>query len=283
MKYLLIAGIVFSLLTGNFAFGYSISEFVDKYQYSLSEGQWVQVLVTVKGEPESQDPIKRAKEIRYLQSGVLKFIHIAGAKNVKSDTWNNEFTAQLTSSLVAVIENRSDVLSVKEIGKVQVKKVTSEYSQDLDKCTNEEFPVDWSGCNLYGKIITHVDLRYANLTNANLYGTTLSGKDLTGIDFSNAFLKKADLDGVNLTNANLSDVNLIDTKIRNADLTNANMFHATLWRTDFTNSDLTNADLRNSVLAHAVLADVNLDGANLEGAGTWSTNLNHCYNHPICG
>ncbi len=25
-----------------------------------------------------------------------------------------------------------------------------------------------------------------------------------------------------------------------------------------------------------------IKGANLEGAGTWETNLNHCYNHPIC-
>ena len=45
---------------------------------------------------------------------------------------------------------------------------------------------------------------------------------------------------------------------------------------------LTNSDLSNSTLTRAILAFTNLQGANLEGAGTRTTNLNHCYNHPIC-
>ncbi len=94
------------------AFGYPASKFVSDYGDELSKGQKIKVLVKVKGEPESEDPRKRAKEIRHLQSAVLKFCIFAGATNVKSDTWNNEFTAIITTSLAQVLEKRSDVISV---------------------------------------------------------------------------------------------------------------------------------------------------------------------------
>jgi len=94
MKYLSIFAILFGfLLVSSPAFGYTASKFVADYGYELSDGQKIKVLVKVKGEPESEDPVKRAKEIRFLQSAVLKFCNFAGATNVKSDTWNNEFTA----------------------------------------------------------------------------------------------------------------------------------------------------------------------------------------------
>jgi hypothetical protein len=116
MKYLLIFAILFGfLLISNPAFGYTASKFVSDYGENLSEGQKIKVLVMVKGEPESENPAKRAKEIRYLQSAVLKFCNFAGATNVKSDSWNNEFTAIVTKSLAKVLDERSDVISVKVI------------------------------------------------------------------------------------------------------------------------------------------------------------------------
>ncbi len=102
-------------LVFNPVFGYTASKFVSDYGYELSEGQKIKVLVKVKGEPESEDPVKRAKEIRFLQSAVLKFCNFAGATNVKSDTWNNEFTAIVTTSLAQVLEQRSDVISVQVV------------------------------------------------------------------------------------------------------------------------------------------------------------------------
>ncbi len=112
MKSLIALLAVIFLLTSNISYALTASEFVSKYKDELAAGEKVEVLVKVKGEPESLDPLKRAKEIRYLQSGVLKFIIFAGAINVKSDNWNNEFTAQVTTSLAKAIEERGDVLSV---------------------------------------------------------------------------------------------------------------------------------------------------------------------------
>ncbi len=116
MLYLSIFAILFGLLLiSSPAFGYTASKFVSDYGEDLSIGQKIKVLVKVKGEPESENPAKRAKEIRYLQSAVLKFCNFAGATNVKSDSWNNEFTAMVTKSLAKVLDERSDVISVKVI------------------------------------------------------------------------------------------------------------------------------------------------------------------------
>ena len=58
------------------------------------------------------------------------------------------------------------------------------------------FPINWAGCDLYGRVMSNVDLRMANLQGANLFGVTLSGQDLTGaFDFSGASLKKGNFDG----------------------------------------------------------------------------------------
>ena len=116
MKYLSIFAILFGfLLIFSPAFGYTASKFVSDYGEDLSKGQKIKVLVNVRGEPESENPTKRAKEIRQLQSAVLKFCNFAGATNVKSDTWNNEFTAMVTTSLAQILEERRDVTSVKVI------------------------------------------------------------------------------------------------------------------------------------------------------------------------
>ena len=112
----------------NPAFGYTASKFSADYGNDLSQGQKITVLVKVLGEPESENSQKRAKEIRHLQSAVLKFCSFAGATNVRSDTWNNEFTATVTTSLAKVLEKRSDVISVTILEDIQ--KITKE---NLDK------------------------------------------------------------------------------------------------------------------------------------------------------
>ncbi len=283
MKYLSILAILFSfLLIISPAFGYAASKFVSDYGDDLSKGQEIKVLVKVKGEPESEDPAKRAKEIRFLQSAVLKFCNFAGATNVKSDTWNNEFSAEISTSLFEVLEKRDDLVSIKIISHLGNLNDEIKNTTENDRCVIQETPIDWSDCDLYGRVLTDVDLRNANLSRANLLGADLEGRDLTGVDLSYAFLKLANLDGANLTNANLSNAYLINTDVRNADLSNAILTNAKLYRSDFTSTNLTNADLRNSILSYANLSFVNLKGANLEGSGTWNTNLNHCYNHPLC-
>ena len=171
------------------------------------------------------------------------------------------------------------------LNKIQHTEMIQNIKSDIpagDKCTTITFPINWSGCNLYGKVLTNVDLRYANLRNANLFGTTLSNKDLTHADFTSATLSKGNLDGAILYGAIFKNAHLLDTKVRGADLTKTDFRFAKLYRADFTGSTFTNADLSNSGLTRAILSFTNLQGTNLEGAGTWETNLNHCINHPIC-
>jgi len=128
----------------NFASGFTVSEFVYKYQDQFSVGQEIDVLVKVKGGSSTEDPAKRAREIRYIQSGVLKFVHFAGAKNVKSDTWYNEFTGTMTTSLAEHIATRSDVISVTILG-------TNEQIGPKP-CSKIEPDADLFVCDLYGKI-----------------------------------------------------------------------------------------------------------------------------------
>jgi len=66
----------------------------------------------MKEDPQSEDPLQRAREIRQLQGGIIKFSIRAGATNVKSDTWNNEFTADVTTSLAQHLAQRGDVVSI---------------------------------------------------------------------------------------------------------------------------------------------------------------------------
>jgi len=327
MLYLSIFAILFGfLLISSPAFGYTASKFVSDYGEDLSIGQKIKVLVKVKGEPEIENPAKRAKEIRYLQSAVLKFCNFAGATNVKSDSWNNEFTAIVTKSLAKVLDERSDVISVQVIkapiqlpqklqelfdenyiaklpfwfqktinwynqekiseaeliNAIKYLEAKSSFVENTDKCYGQKFPIDWSGCNLYGKVLPDIDYRYANLSNANLKGAIFSGKDLSNADLSGAFLKYAEIDNANLTNADLSNVTIIRGWVRGSDLSNANLSGAYLWNTDFTNSNLTNTNFQDATLTYAILAGTDLKYANLDGAGTWATNLNDCYNHPIC-
>ena len=158
----------------------------------------------------------------------------------------------------------------------------SETYLDDDRCASVTFPINWSGCDLYGKYLANIDLKMANLSGANLFGATLINKDLTGVNFSGASLKKANLEGAILTGADFTFASLVDAKMQNADITFANFQSSKAHRTDFTGSNLTNVNFQDATLSYAILAGTDLKNANLEGAGTWSTNLNDCKNHPAC-
>ncbi len=113
MRLLPILCIGFSfLLTSNLAFGLPASEFAARYQDTLSKGEIITIHVKVKGDPQNDDPLQRAREIRQLQGGIIKFSIRAGATNVKSDIWNNEFTADVTTSLAQHLAQRGDVASI---------------------------------------------------------------------------------------------------------------------------------------------------------------------------
>ena len=108
---------------------FTAATFAQKYKEVLSAtGNRVSVVITIAGDSESTDPAKRAKEIRYLQSSVLKFLSFSNAVNVVSDQQKNEITAQMHTVWIPILEKRSDVISVTILEDVQ--KTTKE---DIDK------------------------------------------------------------------------------------------------------------------------------------------------------
>jgi uncharacterized protein YjbI with pentapeptide repeats len=250
------------------------SEFGSKYQNQFVEGETIRVLVYVKGEATSEDPDKKAKEIRYYQAGVLKFIHFAGAVNVVSNTLDNSFTGTMTTSLAEKISTRYDIKSVIVIN--------NQGNKIRNLCSPYGPGADLAGCDLYGVNFQNMDLKNTNFSGANLKGANFEGSDLSNADLRGAFLKYSLLNGANLTGANLESAKLLRAELVDADLTNTNFYRANLYRADLTNADLSYADFRYSILTYAILANANLQGTNLEGAGTWSANLNNCYNHEIC-
>ncbi len=106
---------------------FTAATFADKYKDMLFTGNRVSVVIKVVGESENTDPAKRAKEIRYLQSYVLKFLSFSNAVNVVSNQQKNEITAQIDTALIPILEQRSDVISVTVL---EVQKDGKEY---LDK------------------------------------------------------------------------------------------------------------------------------------------------------
>ena len=88
---------------------FTAATFVDKYREVKLTGEKVAVTIKVKGDSENSDPSKRAKEIRYLQSYVLKFLSFSKAVNVVSNQNTNEITAQIDTAWIPILEQRSDV------------------------------------------------------------------------------------------------------------------------------------------------------------------------------
>ena len=108
---------------------FTAATFAQQYKDELSTtGNRVSVVIKVAGESENTDPSKRAKEIRYLQSYVLKFLSFSNAVNVISDQQRNEITAQMHTEWIPILEKRNDVISITILGDVQ--KTTKE---DLDR------------------------------------------------------------------------------------------------------------------------------------------------------
>ena len=108
---LVVALLIPLLFSVSFASSLTSSKFYADYGTQFAGGETVRILVKVVGEPVEENPADRAKEIRYYQAGVLKFIHFAGAINVVSDQYDNQFTATMTK-LAEHISQRSDVISV---------------------------------------------------------------------------------------------------------------------------------------------------------------------------
>ena len=88
---------------------FTAATFADKYKKLELTGERVSVTIKVKGESENSDPSKRAKEIRYLQSYVLKFLSFSNAVNIVSNQQSNEIVAQIDTAWIPILEQRSDV------------------------------------------------------------------------------------------------------------------------------------------------------------------------------
>lgn len=96
---------------------FTAATFADTYRDIILQvkGKQVEVLIKAVGEPESEEPSKRAKEIRFMQTYILKFLKYAKATNTRSDLWDNQLTTQIHPVWIEPLESRSDVISITEI------------------------------------------------------------------------------------------------------------------------------------------------------------------------
>ncbi len=121
---------------------FTAATFADKYKDMQFTGKRVSVVIKIVGESESSDPAKRAKEIRYLQSYVLKFLSFSNAVNVVSNQQKNEIIAQIDTALIPILEQRSDVISVtvsevQKVGKEYLDKLPPKKQQSQGRSINE--------------------------------------------------------------------------------------------------------------------------------------------------
>jgi len=93
---------------------FTAATFADTYQdiFLQVKGKQIDILIKAAGEPISEDPPKRAKEISFLQTYILKFLKYAKATNTRSDLWDNQLTTQLHPVWIKPLEERSDVVSI---------------------------------------------------------------------------------------------------------------------------------------------------------------------------
>jgi len=138
----------------------------------------------------------------------------------------------------------------------------------------------WSGVDLSGEVLAHVNLERVNLERANLEGAKLQYANLSLADLRKATLVKANMASVNLSFANLAKANLNGAYLYGATLDEANLdqanlegcslMRASLEMTSFERANLKGADLR-----HATLGDTFFNGANLMGATLTGADLDN--------
>ena len=93
---------------------FTAATFADTYRDIILQvkGKQIDVLIKAAGEPISDEPPKRAKEIRFMQTYILKFLKYAKATNTRSDLWDNQLTTQLHPVWIKPLEERADVVSI---------------------------------------------------------------------------------------------------------------------------------------------------------------------------
>jgi hypothetical protein len=96
---------------------FTAATFADTYRDIILQvkGKQIDVLIKAAGEPISDEPPKRAKEIRFMQTYILKFLKYAKATNTRSDLWDNQLTTQIHPVWIKPLEERSDVVSISVI------------------------------------------------------------------------------------------------------------------------------------------------------------------------
>jgi hypothetical protein len=133
-------------------------------------------------------------------------------------------------------------------------------------------------------VLTHLDIRNADLRGVNLFGADFDGTRMTNVNLQNANLERARLNGVRITNTHFGNSNLagvelkgadftrvclhnaildksigLDFKVRHGDLTDVSVCDAKLEMTHLYNCDLTAADFRGSALPDTVFKRVVID------------------------
>jgi uncharacterized protein YjbI with pentapeptide repeats len=145
---------------------------------------------------------------------------------------------------------------------------------------------EWRKANPEVKpVLSHANLRGANLNHANLSNTDLSRTDLSHASLNRADLSGADLSYADLTGADLIGATLSRTKLAFANLSRAQMNYysdredgtsiTNLREADLSGANLSDADMRSAILYGANLTDANLKNARLSDANLHNADLSH--------
>lgn len=110
--------------------------------------------------------------------------------------------------------------------------------------------VNWSGCEMPGRMLRHADLSRANLSSVKLTGADLHTAQLRAADLSYANLEDVDLSGANLRAANLKGALLSGANLSLSDLRDADFGQA-----NFQGANLTGAKLHGVKLGRAIWVD----------------------------
>jgi len=110
--------------------------------------------------------------------------------------------------------------------------------------------VNWSGCEMPGRMLRHADLSRANLSSVKLTGADLQAAQLRAADLSYANLEDVDLSGANLRTANLKGALLNGANLSWSDLRDADIGHAS-----FQGANLTGTRLNGAKLGQAIWVD----------------------------
>jgi uncharacterized protein YjbI with pentapeptide repeats len=134
---------------------------------------------------------------------------------------------------------------------------------------------DLRGVDLYGGVLTKVNLIGSIMPHAIMRDAWLEGANLSFSNMRAANLQEAKLEDAQLINTVLAGANLKEAYLKGADLSKALLLHADLTKAYLSGANLSEATLTDASLLNANLSDAFLVGADFTNAQLKGANLSN--------